>query len=283
MWNLMEHYRGVTIASGYHSVSRLELALFAKDCDLLVVDECHFEDFDELMAFVERIKSSNISLKILAVMCSWTSKEDIDRLMKMSEIIVDVIVRPFTITRLYVYLEKKFGLNKAVTRSPRHITTDILRRGVVAAENIYMPDSDELIVECGVVMQDSHIIELIKHNIEKVKVHEDAFKFINCWEFKQCAHCEECPAFINVDADDFLGGANAGRACMYINATTEFCGHGQSFSAWEEKIKQICSSCEFYKMILDSNKGVLPKSSTLRDHIERNSRRRQKIEQQHKF
>jgi predicted type IV restriction endonuclease len=283
IWNLLEHYRGVTIASGYHSVSRLELALFAKDCDLLVIDECYFDDFEELMAFVEKIKFSNMSLKILAVMCSWTSKENLDRLIKMSDIVVDVVVRPFTVRRLYVYLEENFGLGKAVAKSIKHITPVDMKGGVVAAENIYVPGSDELIVECGVVLQDKHIMELVKHNIEKMKVHDGAFRFINCWEFIQCAHCELCPAFINVDADGFLGGVNAGRACMYINATTESCGDGQSFSSWEEKIKQICRSCEFYKMILDSNKGVLPKSSALKEHIEKNYGRRKKMGEQKKL
>jgi hypothetical protein len=278
IWSLIEHYRGVSVASGYDTLSRLELALFAKKCSLLIVDECHFDGFDELMEFVDKIKYSNVTFKVLAVMCSWTAREDIDRLLKMGDVVVDVIIRPFTIKRLYAYLEKAFGMKKAVVKGIKYVTNESLRSGLVAAENIYVPGSDELIVECGVVLEDRHIMELIRYNIDKVKVHEDAFKFINCWEYRKCQHPEVCPTFINVDADGFLDGANAGRACMYINATTELCGSGGSFNSWEEKIKQICRNCEFYGMVLDSNEGVLPKSSVLKEHIDRNARRRKLME-----
>jgi hypothetical protein len=66
---------------------------------------------------------------------------------------------------------------------------------------------------------------------------------------------------------------------MYINSTTEFCGGGGRFNSWEEKIKLICRDCEFYRMVLESNNGVLPKSSALKEQIDKNSKRRKDVEE----
>jgi hypothetical protein len=277
IWDLTENYRGVTVASGYGTRGRLEVALFAKKCNLLIIDECHFESFDDLMEFLEKIRYSSASFKILTILRSATESSDIDRLMDLSGIIVDVIIRPFTTKRLYAYLERAFGLKKSVVMRLKDVTTESLKRGLVAAEDIYIPGRGEPIVECGVILEDRHILELIKHNIARVKVHEDAFKFINCWEFKKCDHFEECPAFINVDADGFLDGINAGRACTYINNTAGACG-GRVFGSWEEKIKVVCRECEFYQILVKSNGGALPKSSALKEHIDMISMRRKAME-----
>ncbi|MBF0515616.1 MAG: hypothetical protein HQK97_00670 [Nitrospirae bacterium] len=277
-WSLLEYYRGVTVASGYYSLRSLELVLFTRRCDLLIIDECHFEDLDAFCEFMYHIQYSNVSFKVLAVMSSKTDIEQVRQLLSQCDIVVDIIIRPFTIKRLYSYIETTFGMKKSIDLGVKSITADYLKSGLVAAENVYIPGKDEHLVECGVVIDDTHIRELIKHNITKIKVHKDVYKFINCWEFTKCKDFEECPSFINVDADGFLDGVNAGRACMYINATLDICGGGRKYKSWEEKIKVLCQDCEFYKMILTCNDGKIPPSIKLMAHMDKNIFKRKNME-----
>jgi hypothetical protein len=211
-------------------------------------------------------------------MNSKTDIEQVQQLLSQCDVVIDIIVRPFTIKRLYSYIENKFGMKKSVDVGVKFVTTELIKGGLVAAENVYIPGKDEPLIECGVVLDDEHIRELIKHNITKIKVHEDAHKFINCWEFKKCNEFGECPSFVNVDADGFLEGVNAGRACMYINATVEMCGGGRRYKSWEEKIKVICHDCEFYKMILTCNDGRIPPSIKLMAHMDKNIYKRKNME-----
>jgi len=74
----------------------------------------------------------------------------------------------------------------------------------------------------------------------------------NCWEHLNCGRepggskIKElgiCPASTDASADGFLGGKNAGRACVYIVGT--FCG-GKTQGNHEQK-RAHCERCEFYQ------------------------------------
>ncbi|MBF0459087.1 MAG: hypothetical protein HQK99_14450 [Nitrospirae bacterium] len=277
-WSLLEYYRGVTVASGYYSLRSLELVLFTRRCDLLIIDECHFEDIDAFCEFMYHVQYSNVSFKVLAVMSSTTDIEQVNQLLAQCDIVIDIIIRPFTIRRLYSYIESAFGMKRSVDIGVKGITPDQIKNGLVAAENVYIPGKDEHLIECGVVLDDEHVRDLIKYNIAKIKVHKDVYKFINCWEFMKCKDFGECPSFVNVDADGFLDGVNAGRVCMYINATLDMCGGGRKYKSWEEKIKVTCQNCEFYKMILTCNDGKIPPSIKLMAHMDKNIYKRKNME-----
>ncbi len=74
---------------------------------------------------------------------------------------------------------------------------------------------------------------------------------VNCWEFFDCGrepggrNVHEfgiCPAATFEPADNFCGGKNGGRACVYITGT--FCG-GTLQGTYKDKLKD-CVSCDFY-------------------------------------
>ncbi len=67
----------------------------------------------------------------------------------------------------------------------------------------------------------------------------------NCWEYMNCGEADRCPCVEMKGADGFLGGVNAGRACMFVTGTC-CCGKEQ----WTEKEKiATCSNCAFYKKL----------------------------------
>ena len=79
---------------------------------------------------------------------------------------------------------------------------------------------------------------------------------LNCWEFKKCGrepggeNVPEyglCPASIYTEADGFLGGKNAGRACTFVTGT--FCDE-RFQGSYAEKEKN-CTSCDFYRILKD--------------------------------
>lgn len=71
-------------------------------------------------------------------------------------------------------------------------------------------------------------------------------KMINCWEFNKCDKKELCPAYHNKDADGFLGGSNAGAACMFIMNT--LCAKQDKISMTiYRKIVRYCRNCDYYK------------------------------------
>ena len=74
-------------------------------------------------------------------------------------------------------------------------------------------------------------------------------KIPNCWDFMNCKNGPEskdkCIAIKYKDADGFLCGANGGHACMFIANTK--CGG--SFMPVSQKIAEICSNCDFYKLL----------------------------------
>lgn len=76
----------------------------------------------------------------------------------------------------------------------------------------------------------------------------------NCWEFKKCGreiggiNADKegvCPAACNIDANDFCGGKNGGRACIYITGT--LCDN--SCQTTYQKKEKLCNQCEFYALL----------------------------------
>jgi rhodanese-related sulfurtransferase len=97
--------------------------------------------------------------------------------------------------------------------------------------------------------------------LEKSTTSKDKQKFkkqqkLNCWEFKKCGRepggenvpeYGVCPASIYTEADGFLGGKNAGRACAFVTGT--FCDE-RFQGSYAEKEKN-CTSCDFYRILKD--------------------------------
>jgi rhodanese-related sulfurtransferase len=79
---------------------------------------------------------------------------------------------------------------------------------------------------------------------------------LNCWEFKKCGRepggenvpeYGVCPASVYREADGFLGGKNAGRACTFVTGT--FCDE-RFQGSYVEKEKN-CAGCDFYRALKD--------------------------------
>lgn len=79
---------------------------------------------------------------------------------------------------------------------------------------------------------------------------------LNCWEFKKrgkepggenVSEYGVCPASIYTEADGFLGGKNAGRACAFVTGT--FCD--DRFQGTYREKKKNCLSCGFYRRLRD--------------------------------
>lgn len=77
---------------------------------------------------------------------------------------------------------------------------------------------------------------------------------LNCWNWKNCGRYPGgpkanelgvCPAAVNTKADGFLGGRNAGRACIYVAGT--LCG-GSRQGSFKDKEKH-CMECDYYKAL----------------------------------
>ncbi|MBF0465203.1 MAG: hypothetical protein HQK94_09000 [Nitrospirae bacterium] len=172
-------------------------------------------------------------------------------LLTYTDIMLHIMLRPFTLERLYTYLNNSFHYTRPKVVTVSQISMDSIASGMILAEDIFIKGCTEPLLECGTILDEASIREIINNKIKHIKVHEDAAKFLNCWEVKKCDCLGECPASFFVDADGFLGGINAGRACIYLKYTTGPCvGIYKSIA---EKIQILCSSCEFYKMLLKDN------------------------------
>ncbi len=95
---------------------------------------------------------------------------------------------------------------------------------------------------------------LEKSVISDTKQNLESRQILNCWEFKKCGrepggeNVPEygiCPVTIYTDADGYLGGNNAGRACAFVTGT--FCDN-RFQGAYSEKEKN-CLKCEFFNML----------------------------------
>ncbi|MBF0465241.1 MAG: hypothetical protein HQK94_09190 [Nitrospirae bacterium] len=246
--SLRNDFRGITEIKGYRSANNLSRALETHSPSLIIIDAVLVESLTD---FIRKVNESKPSYKMLLILPSYYTEEDMGDLLNYSHIILDLIKRPFTLNRLYTYLKDRFNFTKPKVLTVSFISTDALSHGMILAEDVYIQGSTEPLLECGTVLDEESLKELIKNKIKHIKVNEDTSKFMNCWEVKKCDCLGECPASFFVEADGFLGGINAGRACIYLKYTTGPCvGIYKSIA---EKIKLMCSRCEFYKMLLQDN------------------------------
>jgi len=75
---------------------------------------------------------------------------------------------------------------------------------------------------------------------------------LNCWNWKNCGRYPGgpnasdlgvCPAATDNNADGYLGGRGAGRACIYLTGT--LCG-GKVQGSYGEK-HENCLKCDYYQ------------------------------------
>lgn len=243
-WCLKNDFRSLITVAGYSSANTLKKAIEEKDCHALIVDSVVI---DPLTDFIGKVKTMNPTLKILAILPSKPMHTEVKALTELN--IGGIIARPFTPESLYEHLYQMFGFQK-----PKEINIFELKRGMVAADDIYGATGSEPLVECGAVLDEATIAKLVQSNIKRLKVHEDTKGFMNCWEYKQCGHFGRCPASIFVEADGYLNGFNAGRGCMYVKDTLieRESIAGKSFV---EKLKTLCAKCEFCKMVAKESQG----------------------------
>ncbi|MBF0565412.1 MAG: hypothetical protein HQK89_09225 [Nitrospirae bacterium] len=268
--SLRSDFRGITSLKGYRTVNSLNRALEERPPSLLIVDGVFIESITD---FLSKVSESRQSYKILLILPSRFDVKDIENMRTYLDIILDIIIRPFTLKRLYTYLSDRFLFTKPQVVSVSQISTQSIANGMVLAEDVYIPGGTEPLFDCGTVLDEESIKELIKNNVKNIKVHEDTSKFMNCWEVKKCGCVGECPASYFVDADGFLGGINAGRACIYLKHTTGPCiGIYKNVA---DKVKLLCYKCEFYKMLLKDNieKTTI---SDLSKHVEKQKNKKAK-------
>jgi methyl-accepting chemotaxis protein len=85
-------------------------------------------------------------------------------------------------------------------------------------------------------------------------LHNSGGRKENCWEFMKCgrepdgaktAQLGVCPAATDTEADGYLGGENAGRACIYVAGT--LCGGDVQGTFTDKQAK--CEKCEFFNKV----------------------------------
>ncbi len=67
----------------------------------------------------------------------------------------------------------------------------------------------------------------------------------NCWDFMKCGKKDVCPCIKLKKADGYLGGMNAGRACMFVLGTC--CCNSWQFT--EEEKRKVCGGCKFHERL----------------------------------
>lgn len=270
-WSLREDFFSVLSIVKFTTLNDLTLSIGTKEYDMLIIDECSFDSIDTFLDFLNNIGSLLCShkkkVKVLVILASSPNKATIEQLLDRCSNIADIISRPFTIKRFHNYLFKEFAIARAVNIKTKYITAKNLKAAMVAAENIYIPKTADLLIECGTVLDKEHIDILLKHKVEKIKVHKNATHYINCWEATKCQQFNDCPAYNFVNADGFLKGINGGRACMYLKNTAGECYC--KANTFKEKVEQLCYKCKFYIMVNDANNGQLPPITSLTEHINR--------------
>ncbi|MBF0564604.1 MAG: hypothetical protein HQK89_05120 [Nitrospirae bacterium] len=261
--SLRNDFKGITEVKGYRKVSTLNRALEGHSPSLIIIDGILVESLPD---FIKEINDRKSPYKVLLILPSYSTREDMETLLNYPNVILDIILRPFTLKRLYTYLSDRFSFTKPKIVTVSHISTDTLSNGMVLAEDVYIPGGTEPLLDCGTVLDESAILELIKNNVRHINVHENTAKFMNCWEVKKCGCEGQCPASFFVDADGFLGGINAGRACIYLKHTKGPCVG--IFKNISEKTKLLCYNCGFYKMLLKDDIGKMTISDLFK-HIEK--------------
>lgn len=247
---LRNDFRGITEVKNYSNYKALSRALTIQLPSLIIIDGILIEPLADV---VKAISESKPLYKVLLILPSDTTKEEMRTLLGYSNVVLDLVVRPFTLKRLYTYLSDRFFFTKPQIISVKEISTDHLAEGMILAEAVCIEGSTVPLFDCGTVLDAACIQELIKNSIKNIKAHKDTSKFMNCWEVKKCGCEAECPAAFFVDADGFLGGINAGRACILLKATKGPCEGVYKDPA--EKVKNLCHSCSFYKMLVKDDIG----------------------------
>ena len=247
---LRNEFRGITEVKAYKTFPALNRALSVQLPSLIIIDGILVE---KLVDAVKEINESKPSYKLLLILPSSTTKEEMRTFLGYSNLIMDIVVRPFTLKRLYTYLSDRFHFTKPQLVSVKQISTEAISEGMILAEDVFLPGSSEPLFDCGTVLDEDSIKALIANNIKNIKAHKDTAKFMNCWEVKKCDCIGKCPASYFVDADGFLGGVNAGRACIFLKNTQGPCAG--SYKDPAEKIKNLCNDCRFYKMLLKDDIG----------------------------
>ncbi|MBF0465211.1 MAG: hypothetical protein HQK96_01940 [Nitrospirae bacterium] len=261
--SLRNDFKGITAVKGFRRPGTLSRALETESPSLLVVDGLLVESLPD---FIREIDNRKPPYKILLILPSYSTQEDMQTLLDYANVVPHILLRPFTLQRLYTYLNDSFHFTKPKVVTVSQISADTLSKGMILAEDVYIPGGNEPLLDCGTVLDEASIRALIEKNIKNIKVHEDTAKFMNCWEVKKCGCVGECPASFFVDADGFLGGINAGRACVYLKYTKGPCvGIYKNIA---EKIKILCSRCEFYKMLLKDNIDKIPIAELFK-HVEK--------------
>lgn len=259
-FSINSEYKGISTVKGYKNTKTMLRALLNTKINLLILDTVIVED---PIAFLEELKENKVTFKMLLIVSAGPLKEaEMEYYLKSKDLVLDIIRRPFTIDRLHSYLKKKFGFKKSEIQSVSTITTDSLKQGMVLADDIYVPGTTDLLIECGTVLDDENLKELIKNKIKNIKVHSNAGEFLNCWEFMKCNSEEGCPASFLLQADGFNSGVNGGRACLFVRNTVGPCSG--SFSNFTEKFQHLCSACDFYKLLYKNSDH---KISDLVDYI----------------
>jgi hypothetical protein len=249
---LRNDFRGITEVKNYSNYKALCRGLAIQSPSLIILDGILIESLADV---VKAISESKPLYKVLLILPSDTTKEQMRTLLQYSNVVLDLVIRPFTLKRLYTYLADRFSFSKPQIVTVKQISTDNLSEGMILAEAVFVGGSTEPLFDCGTVLDEACIQALIKNSIKNIKAHKDTSKFMNCWEVKKCGCEAECPAAFFVDADGFLGGINAGRACILLKSTKGPCAGTYKDPA--EKVKNLCHGCSFYKMLVKDDIGKI--------------------------
>ena len=260
-------FRGITEVKNFPNYAALSRALAIQIPSLIIIDGIMVEN---LLDIVKGISASKALYKVLLILPSDSSKEEMKEFLQYSNVVMDIVVRPFTLKRLYSFLSDRFKFTKPRMLSVKEISTETLSEGMILAEDVYAEGGTDPLFDCGTVLDEATIKELIKNNIKNIKAHTETSRFMNCWEVKKCGCENECPAAFFVDADGFLGGINAGRACILLKATIGPCEGNYKNTA--DKVTHLCQSCDFYKMLQKDDLGKIT-SADLAQHVEKKKSR----------
>lgn len=242
MWIFNTFFKGLVKAVIFRNYNKLMSNITNDECSLLIIDIQLFEDIN---GFINQVTRERYTFKLLIFFLDSRQKEDFSYLKKV-DCIEDIMARPFTQKDMHGFLFKSFGFGM-----PKIIKVGLenVKKGLVIADDVHELDGDDVLIEAGTVLDVSHISLLLENRVKHIKVHEGGENFLNCWEFHGCQYYGVCPASTYTDSDGFLGGKNAGRACMYIKNTFS-CTSDRfafEFKTYNEKLDKHCKHCDFYK------------------------------------
>lgn len=244
-WSVKNDFKSLIQLKSYKTAGALYKALQEEECHFLILDSVLFESVGE---FIAKVYAAVPTIMILVVTQAEAPGRELKELTSM-EGVADAIMRPFTPDQLNKCLYEIFGFKK-----PVELNLFNVKKGMVLAADVFSATSKDPIVNAGVVLDDEDIDKMINCNIQRVSVHDETARFLNCWEVKKCGHEGRCPASVFLDADGFLGGINAGRGCMFVKDTLlEIEKHKDK--PFGTKIRALCSKCEYCKLVATESRG----------------------------